>query len=164
MLSNPQSPVPHKDRTINICAGLVFGALGALVIWGAQRFEASGSVTPIFIGTCLVILSLVLIVTTVLAPRAIPNTEQPSGSLSQRAIGIIVIVIWVAVLPHLGFLLTSIPAFMALSFTVPTTAAWTIRKTVCHSVMAITAVTVFWFTLGNYLGIALPEARLSFFN
>ncbi|MEP1612232.1 MAG: tripartite tricarboxylate transporter TctB family protein [Roseobacter sp.] len=164
-MSNSQhSPAPHKDRIINTCAGLVFGALGGLVIRSSQQFEASGSVTPIFIGICLVLLSLVLILTAFLAPRALPDTQRPGGSLARRAIGMIVIGIWIALLPHLGFLLTSIPAFIALSFAVPTISTWTLRKFFWHTITAIMAVTTFWFILSNHLGIALPEAPFSFFN
>jgi hypothetical protein len=153
-----------KDRTTNTLAGLVFAAFGTWVIWNSRQFESSGSVTPIFIGTALIILSFSLIATSFLAPRAIPSIEVPSGSLARRAIGAVIIVVWVALLPHLGFLPTSIAAFIALSFTVPTAEVWTVRKFVWHVVTATAVATLFWFTLTSYLGIALPETQLPFFS
>lgn len=152
------------DRAINTCAGFVFAALGALVILGAQQFESSGSVTPIFIGISLIVLSLVLIVTGLIAPRTVPKIETPSGSFIRRGVGIVVIIGWVALLPYLGFLLVSIPAFMAISLTVPIAQPWTPRGVIWHTIIATAITTAFWFILTNYLGIALPEMRLAPFN
>lgn len=164
MPSDPNNTKPSKDRITNTCAGLFFATLGALVIWNSQQFESSGAVTPIFIGTALIILSISLIAASFLVPRTIPSIDAPNGSLSRRAIGAVVIVIWVALLPLLGFLPTSIAAFMAISLTVPTAQAWTVRKFVWHAFTATAVATLFWFTLTSYLGIALPEARLPSFN
>lgn len=164
MANEPNAAVRGKDRTTNICAGLVFATLGAGVVWNAQQFESSGSVTPIFIATTLIILSFGLIATSFLAPHAIPPVEAPTGSLAWWASGAMVIVVWVALLPHLGFLPTSIAAFIAISFTVPTAEAWTIQKCLWHAVTATALATLFWFTLTSYLGVALPEARLPTFS
>lgn len=164
MSSNQTDSNLTRDRMVNTCAGLIFAALGALVILGSQKFESSGSVTPIFIGASLIILSLILVVTGLVASRTIPMIEAPSGSLLRRGIGVLVIIVWVTLLPHLGFLPTSIPAFIAISFIVPSTEPWTVRKIAWHAVTAVAVAVVFWFALTSHLGIALPEARFPPFN
>ena len=161
---NPNNTKPGKDRTTNTFAGLGFATLGALVIWNSQEFESSGAVTPIFIGTALIVLSVSLIAASFLVPRAIPSIEAPSGSLWRRAIGAMVIVVWVSLLPYFGFLSTSIAAFIAISFTVPTAQVWSVQKFAFHAFTAAAVATLFWFTLTSYLGIALPETQLPFFN
>lgn len=150
----------HKDRATNSIAGMVFAALGALVIWQSQQFESSGSVTPIFIGTVLILLSAALILTAYLAPHQIPAIKKPEGAVSRRFIAGLIIALWVALLPLLGFVVTSIIAFLAISRTVPSEDTWHLRTYLIRGLIGAVIVILFWFTLTTYLGIALPQARL----
>ncbi|MDW3225743.1 MAG: tripartite tricarboxylate transporter TctB family protein [Paracoccaceae bacterium] len=152
----------HKDRSTNSIAGLIFAALGVLVIWQSQQFESSGSVTPIFIGTVLILLSAALILTAYLAPHQIPAIKRPEGSLSRRFTAGMIIALWVALLPLLGFVATSIVAFLAISRTVPSEDRWRLRTYLIRGFIGAVIVVLFWFTLTTYLGIALPQARLFF--
>lgn len=151
----------RKNRLINSMAGLIFCVLGMLVIFESQRFESSGSVTPILVGIVLIVLSLVLIVISFVAPQQLPLIKQPEGSLKRRSVGAFVIVVWVMLLPFLGFLLTSTVAFFAISMTVPVQHPRSLFTCCLHAVIGALIVTFFWFFLTRYLGIALPELRSS---
>lgn len=149
-----------SDAWINTAAGAIFAVLGGAVIWQSQKFESLGSVTPVFIGICLILLSLGLIATAHFAPQTVPAIVQPEGSLQRRAIGAVLLILWVALLPYLGFLATAILAFLAISRTVPRAEAWTARTFLSHAGVGTAIAVGFWFVLTGYLGIALPEAKL----
>ncbi|MEO1467709.1 MAG: tripartite tricarboxylate transporter TctB family protein [Pseudomonadota bacterium] len=150
----------RPDRMANTIAGLVFAALGGAVVWEAQRFEASGAVTPTFIGICLIALSLGLIAVANLAPRLTPALAAVSGSTRRRAVGGVILALWVAALPHLGFLASAITAFLALALSVPIAGRWTPAAVAGHALAAIVISTGFWLALTQVLGVPLPEARL----
>ncbi|MEL6316751.1 MAG: tripartite tricarboxylate transporter TctB family protein [Pseudomonadota bacterium] len=148
------------DRAANTIAGLIFAALGAGAVVEAQRFEASGAVTPIFIGVALIALSIALIASAQLAPRLLPAIARPTGSLARRAVGAVILILWVALLPYLGFLATAITAFTALARTVPRDARWTPAALARHAAIGAAISVGFWLVLTMYLGVPLPEARV----
>ena len=146
------------DRYTNTVAGVLFAMLGAYVIWEAQRFGQYGAVTPVFVGVGLIALSAALIITSFVLPTLIPAIQSPEGSLRKRGILVLLMIVWVAVLPVAGFLLSSIVAFGLITSAVPLHERWTMRGVVLHAIGAVCVTFAFWFILTTYLNVPLPKA------
>ncbi|MEO1207741.1 MAG: tripartite tricarboxylate transporter TctB family protein [Pseudomonadota bacterium] len=150
----------NPDRSTNVIAGVVFALLGAYVIWEAQRFGEYGAVTPVFVGVGLMALSLALIATSLSIPQLIPPVSVPTGSMFTRALLVGLMIIWVALLPYAGFLLSSIIAFGVIAAVVPVVSNWTFRGAVLHAIGAIIVTVLFWFILTAYLNVPLPAGKI----
>ena len=148
------------ERHTNAVAGVVFALIGAYVIWEAQRFGEHGAVTPVFIGVGLIVLSAALVISSFVFPRLVPATQVPTGALKKRGVLVLLMIVWVAVLPIVGFLASSIVAFGLIASAVPIRHQWTMRGVVLHAVGAVSITFAFWYVLTTYLNVPLPKASL----
>ena len=115
-----------KSRLLNLTGSMSFIALGIYIILAAQKFEELGKVTPVFIGTGVIFLAILLLVAEFLVPNSIPKTDKIEGSLPRRIIFVGLMVVWVSLLQYLGFLISSILAFILISAAVPRKEKWSL--------------------------------------
>ena len=158
MLQNSFS-IPNS-RLLNITGSLSFIALGMYIILAAQRFEEIGKVTPVFIGTGIIFLAILLLAAEFLIPNSIPKTEKIEGSLPRRIIFVGLMVVWVSLLPYLGFLISSILAFILISAAVPRKEKWSLSPFYFHAAAGVVTTVGFWLVLTTLLDVPLPEPRI----
>ncbi|MFT5511179.1 MAG: hypothetical protein ACI89J_004280 [Hyphomicrobiaceae bacterium] len=164
MLPNDQIEQTHQvagsSHWSNIFAGVFFACLGAYVLWEAQNFEDVGATMPNLVGIGLIVLSGLLILANHFQPELIANVEPARGSMLQRAVLITLISIWVIVLPHAGFLLSSIIAFALIAAAVPKSDRWNRSTIVGHAIGGVCITVGFWYVLTTFLNVPLPATRL----
>ncbi len=158
MLQNSFS-MPNS-RLLNITGSLSFIALGMYIILAAQRFEEIGKVTPVFIGTGIIFLAVLLLVAEFLSPNSLPKIEKIEGSLPRRIIFVGLMVVWVSLLPYLGFLISSILAFILISAAVPRKEKWSLSPFYFHAAAGVVTTVGFWLVLTTLLDVPLPELRI----
>ena len=156
----PNESRPRRHVAENIAGGIVFAVLGAYVLLEAQQFEGVGSVTPVFVGAGLIVLSALLIVVSVVRPRILPANPTPAGSMRRRGLLVALVIIWVAALPYAGFLLSSLVAFGLISASVPVDGPWTRRGIVLHVLGGGLTILVFWLIMTTQLNVPLPKGAL----
>ncbi len=158
MLQNSFS-MPNS-RLLNITGSLSFIALGMYIILAAQRFEEIGKVTPVFIGTGIIFLAVLLLVAEFLSPNSLPKIEKIKGSLPRRIVFVGLMVVWVSLLPYLGFLISSILAFILISAAVPRKEKWSLSPFYFHAAAGVVTTVGFWLVLTTLLDVPLPELRI----
>jgi hypothetical protein len=149
-----------KSRVLNISGSLVFIALGIYIILAAQTFENLGKVTPVFIGSGIIALSVLLIATELFSRSSIPKIENIEGSFMRRIIFVGLMILWVAFLPYLGFLISGIIAFALISAAVPRNEKWSLPPFCLHAAAGVVTTVGFWLLLTNLLNVPLPEMKI----
>ena len=108
---------PNRDNVGMVLAG-IFAAIGVLAWLGAREMSVVGSIFPTSIASVLVVLSIGLIGMNLARPAGPrPSPDDAFGgevSSVRRLLLVLVMALWVVLLPILGFLLTSLAAFLAI--------------------------------------------------
>lgn len=149
-----------KSRLLNLTGSMSFIALGMYIILAAQKFEEVGKATPVFIGTGMFFLAILLLAADFFIPNSIPKTKKIEGSLPRRIIFVGLMVVWVFLLPYLGFLISSILAFILISAAVPRKEKWSLSPFYFHAAAGIVTTVGFWLVLTTLLDVPLPEPRI----
>jgi putative tricarboxylic transport membrane protein len=150
----------RNSRFLNISGSVFFVALGIYIISAAQTFESLGKVTPVFIGSGMIALSILLIATELFSRRSIPKIENIEGSLMRRIVFVGIMFLWIAFLPNLGFLISSIIAFALISAAVPRNDKWSLSRFGLHSAAGVVTTVGFWLLLTHFLNVPLPEPKI----
>lgn len=108
---------PNRDNTGMLLAG-IFATIGVLALLGMRGMSAMGSIFPTTIASVLLVLSLAFIgmnLARPVGPRPSPD-DALGGEVSstRRLLLVLVMGLWVALLPVLGFFVTSLAAFVAI--------------------------------------------------
>ena len=140
----------------NVLAGVGFAALGAYVLWEATKFEDVGATMPNFVGVGMIVLASVLILASILRPQLVGRNELAGGSMLRRAIFVTVVILWVLVLPVVGFLASSIVAFAILAASVPKAETWNLKQWAGHVLGGAVVTLAFWYVLTRFLNVPLP--------
>lgn len=136
---------------------LIALALAAVAIWAfVQTFEmtALGSVFPRTISIALVLFSAVLIVINILR-RPGAREVRDNGSAVRRIAVVVVMALWVAAIPLLGFATAALVAFLLL-IVVAAYERMSPRTIAIHVVSAAVIVTCFYLLMADVLLIRLP--------
>ena len=139
----------------------IFLAIAVAAWWGARSMSMMGAVFPTTISILLGLLSLWLIVSGLLGRGRPAPAETMSGPVSntRRSILVVVFGVWVWLLPVIGFVATSLAAFLGLTMVgeheeVPAR-TWAIRAAV-----AVVVVGVFWWLMSEVLLLRMPNGLL----
>lgn len=154
--SKAAAPERYRDLPA-IAFGLLFIAIGVLAYLGTRDMSAMGSVFPSTLSAALVLLSALLIALQVRRPAAPPRTgPATTGSVFRRAAVVVVIGLWALLMPELGFLVSSLAAFVLI------TALATFERprastVALYAVTGLVIVGAFHLVMDRVLGLRLPE-------
>lgn len=143
-------------------AGIAF-AVGFIVlgIWAiAQTREMSdlGATFPMTIGGAMILFSIAFIVLSVMKPgRGGASPEE--GSTPRRLALIAVCLVWILLLPVVGFYVTSLVAFLALCF-IANYDPLNARMVLIWTASAFGVVTAFYLLFAKALLVPLPTGAL----
>lgn len=135
-------PRPQRDY-LGMAGAAFFIVMGALALWHSGDFTALGSVFPRTVAVGMILLSIAYIAVSWLRPKGVQ--PQPAGSAWRRTALMVVFVAWSLLLEPVGFLTTSIAAFVAI-LVISNYDQWTPR-------MAVTFGLVGALVLGGLYGI-----------
>ncbi|WP_226575528.1 tripartite tricarboxylate transporter permease [Acuticoccus sediminis] len=137
-----------------------FVLLGLLIVFGARGLSALGSVFPTTIGLALIVFSLAFIGLGLAGRTAAPapRAEGEGGTRHRIALAAIM-VIWVLLLPVVGFFVTSLAAFFVImavaDYDRPGWRTWFVW------ILAGTAIVAgFWWLMSNVLLLRMPAGLL----
>lgn len=148
-----------RDFPGMIIAGLCI-ALGSGIYVGATGMSALGSVFPMTIGAALVVFSAILIVMNLRRPVGPAGRafEMTAGAKHRFALGAIMLA-WVIVMPQIGFLVSSMAAFVAImvvaDYDRPPLKTWAIW--VATGLLICTG---FWWLMSEVLLLRMPVGLL----
>lgn len=135
-------PRPRRDFP-GMAGAAFFIVMGALALWHSSDFTPLGSVFPRTVATMMIVLSVAYIAVSWLRPKGVQ--PQPAGSTWRRTALMVTFVAWSLLLEPLGFLTTSVIAFVAI-LVISNYDRWTPR-------MAVTYGLVGALVLGGLYGI-----------
>ena len=144
-----------------VALAAIFLAIAGLAYWDAMSMSAMGSIFPKTIAVLLAAMSAALIVLGVMGRNRPVPTETAVRPVSniRRAILVAIFVVWVWLLPFVGFIVTSFTAFVAMAVVgehdpVPAR-TWLVR-----GLVAIATVAVFWWLMADVLLLRMPRGML----
>ena len=146
------------NRVKNILGSVTFGMLGSFMCYASQDFESAGRVTPAFIGSGLIALSILLVLVELCKRELLPPPTAITGSLIRRSLFIGFMAIWVVALPYLGFVVAGCLAFAIISAAVPKNSNKTSAYVALNTAAGVLTTIGFWVVLTAFLKVPLPEA------
>ena len=172
-MANPAETTGRRRMKLHDPAGtlvaVAFAAFGALLITSTGTMTPLGSVFPITISVAMIVFSLVLIgrnvVVGILESRSVdgavpePVATEPSGSMPRRLALLVLMAAWVALIPVLGFLSTSVLCFFAI-MVVATHERLPAKEIVILVVIGLGILTGFYLLMANVLLIPMPRGLL----
>ncbi|MBB4003545.1 tripartite tricarboxylate transporter TctB family protein [Aurantimonas endophytica] len=141
----------------------VFVALGAFLILQTDSMSPMGSVFPITVSVAMIVFALALILrNVVLGMRAVPVTApaeaQPEAShesMPRRLLFLLAMIVWIVLIPILGFLVSSVLAYFAIML-VATHDRMSLREGATLVVIGLAILTVFYLVMARVLLIPMP--------
>lgn len=136
---------------------VIFAGIGFYVFVSAESFTRLGAIFPKFVAILLIALSLIA------AFVGITRRDhlRPARIVPMRPVLIaVVMILWIAVLPKIGFVLSGIIAFLAIALVIPEATAPRTRTFVQTLIAAIVIVSSFYFLLRYGLNVPLPRGIL----
>ena len=124
-------PRPQRDFA-GMAGSAFFIVMGTLALWNSGDFSALGSVFPRTVATAMILLSMAYIAVAWLRPKGVQ--PQPAGSVWRRTALMGVFVAWSLLLESVGFLATSIAAFVAI-LVIANYDRWTPRMAVTYGLV-----------------------------
>jgi hypothetical protein len=135
----------------------IFAGIGLYVFVSAEAFTSLGAIFPKFVAILLMALSLLAAFVGITRRDHLrPTRNFPIRPVLVAA----VMILWIAVLPRMGFVLSGILAFLAISVVIPGTTASRPRTLVQTLIASIVIVSSFYFLLRYGLNIPLPRGIL----
>ena len=153
-----------RGSIIHIAMHLGFCLFGMSMVYLSQNFEQTGSITPVFIGFCIIALTLVSLLSVVLNSAKTFQMKSTGGSIWRSLAFIILVTLWITLLPYLGFIFSGCLFFTLISFAVPTDKSKVTKQFMAVSVGGYITTFAFWVVLTKLLHIPLPEATISLLN
>jgi hypothetical protein len=147
------SPSPHHDLG-SMAACIAFIALGIAAFWNTDDFSSLGSVFPRTISALMIFLSGLYLVLSWLKPAG--KRAQEGGSKIRRAAVIAIMVAWAFVLQPVGFLVSSVVAFVLL-LVVAHYGSWTARVALFYAAAATLVVGILYLLFEVALQVPLPQ-------
>ena len=149
---------PRPQRDLPGMAGAAFFiVMGALALWNSGEFSALGSVFPRTVATAMILLALAYIAVAWLRPKGV--APQAPGSTWRRVALMAVFVAWSLLLEPVGFLGTSIAAFVAI-LVIANYDRWTPRMAVAYGLVGALVLGGLYGIFRFVLQVPLPEGIL----
>lgn len=152
-MSDPR-PRPHYAGIVGAACAIV---LGALALWHSREFSPLGSVFPRTMAVLMITLSVAYIAMTLLRPRV--TEPQPAGSAWRRGALMVVFVAWSLLLDKVGFLATSIVAFVAI-LVIANYDRWTPRMAVTYGLVGAAVLGGLYAIFRFGLQVPMPQGIL----
>jgi hypothetical protein len=149
-------PRPQRDLA-GMAGAAFFIVMGALALWHSSEFSALGSVFPRTVAVTMILLSLAYIAVAWLRPKG--AQPQPAGSVWRRTTLMAVYVAWAMLLEPLGFLTTSIAAFVAM-LVISNYDRWTPRMAVTYGLVGAAVLGGLYAIFRFVLQVPLPAGVL----
>lgn len=149
-------PRPQRDLA-GMAGAAFFIVMGALALWHSSEFTAMGSVFPRTVATLMILLSIAYIVVSWLRPKGVQ--AQPAGSVWRRTALMAIFVAWSLLLEPLGFLATSIIAFVAI-LVISNYDRWTPRMAVTYGLVGAVVLGGLYGIFRFVLQVPLPTGIL----
>ena len=153
------APRAGPDVAGLVCGG-AFVLLGVFIFFGARGMSAIGSIFPTTISIGMIVFSLVLIalVLTRRTTSATARPESPESGAHRLGLGI-ALMAWVVLLPVIGFLTSSLAAFLAImviaDYDRPGLRTWAI-----WTASGVAIVFAFWWIMVDVLLLRVPSGFL----
>lgn len=147
----------HKTRHLDpasTAACVIFIAIGIAAISMTKHFSPLGSVFPKTISALMIFLSILYLVLAWLNPRPVPS-KQP-GSNIRRAAAAFIMVTWAFALEPVGFLLSSVVAFVLL-LVLAHYGSWTPRVALSYAVGTTVLLASLYLLFKVALQVPLPQ-------
>jgi len=149
-------PRPQRDLA-GMAGAAFFIVMGALALWHSSEFSALGSVFPRTVAVTMILLSIAYIAVAWLRPKGVQ--PQPAGSVWRRTALMLVYVAWAMLLEPLGFLATSIAAFVAI-LVIANYDRWTPRMAVTYGLVGAVVLGGLYGIFRFVLQVPLPPGIL----
>lgn len=144
----------RRDTAGIVLCGVLF-VVGALVLYASMDFSTLGAVFPRTVAAVMMVFCVAYAVTA-WRPAHPPAAAAEGGGSSVRRIGLfLVMLLWAVVLPTVGFLLTSIVAYVLITL-LANYGAWTPRKVLNRAVAGTLILVGFYVLFRNFLYVPLP--------
>lgn len=149
----------HRDGPGMGIAGVFIG-LGIVIYVGASGLSPLGSVFPKAIAAAMIAVSSLLIVQNMLRPavKVIGSFNRDDGARRRIALGVVMLA-WVLLMPVIGFLVTSMTAFIVImvvaDYDRPPARTWMI-----WTISGALICTGFWWLMANVLLLRMPVGLL----
>ncbi|OOY06962.1 tripartite tricarboxylate transporter permease [Thioclava sp. F36-7] len=151
----------HKQRDLpEVMFAILFIALGITIYLGASGMSALGSVFPKTIAAVLIAFSALLIVMNLRRPAggSFKLANLNTGAIRRISLGVVLLA-WVFLMPVIGFLVTSMIAFVAIMIVAdydrPPAKTWAI-----WILSGLLICTGFWWLMANVLLLRMPAGLL----
>lgn len=133
-----------------------FIILGVMMIFGTKEISPLGSVFPKTVAISMIVLS-VLLIALVLLKRSFITTQEVEGKGGNmhRFLLTIVMLLWVFLLPVIGFFVTSLLSYFAIMYIADYDRP-SIRTWLLWALIGIIVVGSFWLMLSNVLLLRMP--------
>jgi hypothetical protein len=159
---------PRRRDWPGMIAAVVFILLGLWVLQQSRSMTAMGSVFPTAIAIAMIVFSIALLITN-LRPRksvrdgaTVPEEAIRPGtaeSTPRRLALVGILVAWALLLPVIGFLVTSLVAFLAILVTANYD-SWTARRAIGFIAGSVVVVAAFYLLLVEVLQVPMPAGLL----
>lgn len=158
--SEEGGPSANGAPRADIAAATAFALLGSYVLWESSAMQWLGAITPKFVGAGLIALSLLLAAGAMASlARARPDAVKVSLNASQIWF-VAIFAAWIAALPYLGFIASSVLGFTAIAIATPRLDERSPASMAKQGLGAIAATMVAWAVLSQGLNIPLPVGSL----
>jgi hypothetical protein len=149
-------PRPQRDLA-GMAGAAFFIVMGTLALWNSGEFSALGSVFPRTVAVTMILLSIAYIAVSWLRPRGVQ--VHPAGSIWRRTALMAAFVAWSLLLEPLGFLTTSVAAFVAL-LVISNYDRWTPRMAVTYGLVGAVVLGGLYGIFRFVLQVPLPAGIL----
>ena len=146
-----------KFDFIGLIYAIGFIILGVLMLVGTKELSSLGSVFPMTIAILIIALSMLLIgFILVKRSSSIKNNKEDKSANIHRFLLTVAMILWVVLLPKLGFFVSSLLAFFAImviaDYDRPPLRIW-----ILWILIGIVIVGAFWWSMANILMLRMPE-------
>lgn len=159
---------PRRRDWPGTIAAVIFILLGLWVLQQSRSMTAMGAVFPTAIAIAMIVFSIALLIAN-LRPR---KTLQDGATVSEETIRprtaestprrlalVGVLVAWALLLPVIGFLVTSLVAFLAV-LVIANYDSWTARRVIGFVAGSVVVVAAFYLLLVKVLQVPMPAGLL----
>ncbi|WP_142848132.1 tripartite tricarboxylate transporter TctB family protein [Telmatospirillum sp. J64-1] len=156
----PDMPIQTRQRDWGaIVVTLCLMAVAGWALWEAQRMSELGKLFPITFGGLMLTLCSILLVKQLLG-RSTPRLEL-EGSMPRRALLVVVMIAWIALLPVLGFVVAGLLGFFAI-MAIAGHDGWPLPRLLRFVAIGIAVVALIAWIFQHLLHVPLPAGRVFF--
>jgi putative tricarboxylic transport membrane protein len=158
MRADPTSRAVARYDWPGIGFAVLFAAMGILAALEADEMSLLGSIFPRTIGMAMAAFAICYIAYAFLQPRS-RDAADGTGSWTRRIALTLIMLVWIALLPWLGFIVASILGFFGMVLT-GNYDRWDTKRVALYAATSAGLIGGFYLLFAIVLNVPLPEARL----